>query len=225
VVLSNGDIDHVAGLLSLRESHEFALYASRRVLAVLQSNTVFNALNVDLVPRREIPLDRAVELADAGGNTLGFTVRAFAVPGKVALYMEDKSAGPDFGTKLGDTVGLEVSDGSGRRFIYLPGCAAVPADLRARLQGAELVLFDGTLWRDDEMIAAGVGVKTGHRMGHISISGPNGALAALADLEIKRKIFIHINNTNPILLSDSAERKAVEAAGWEVAFDGMEVPL
>jgi pyrroloquinoline quinone biosynthesis protein B len=88
-----------------------------------------------------------------------------------------------------------------------------------------LVFFDGTLWRDDEMITAGVGAKTGKRMGHISVSGPDGSLAAFTDLDIKRKIFIHINNTNPILLSDSAERKAVEAAGWEVAIDGMEAQL
>jgi pyrroloquinoline quinone biosynthesis protein B len=225
VVLSNGDIDHVAGLLSLRESQKFTLYASQRVLGVLQSNTVFNALNADLVPRRELPLNQAVNLQDAGGMPLGLTVRAFAVPGKVALYLEDESAGPDFGTRPGDTVGLEVSDGRGSRFIYLPGCAAVPADLAGRLRGAELVFFDGTLWRDDEMIAAGVGAKTGKRMGHISVSGPEGSLAAFTDLDIRRKIFIHINNTNPILLSDSAERKVVEAAGWEVATDGMEAQL
>ena len=88
---------------------------------------------------------------------------------------------------------------------------------------AKLVLFDGTLWRDDEMIAAGVGSKTGRRMGHISMDGGDGSMAAFAPLGVGRKIYVHINNTNPVLLADSAERAAVEAAGWEVAHDGMEL--
>jgi pyrroloquinoline quinone biosynthesis protein B len=101
----------------------------------------------------------------------------------------------------------------------------MPPDLAARLRGAPLVFFDGTLWRDDEMIQAGVGAKTGKRMGHMSISGEDGTIAALAPLGVGRKVFIHINNTNPILLDDSAERAAVEAAGWDVAYDGMEIRL
>ena len=98
-------------------------------------------------------------------------------------------------------------------------------DLAARLCGAELVLFDGTLWTDDEMIRAGTGTKTGRRMGHMSVDGPDGTLAAFRDLDVRRKILIHINNSNPILLRDSAERETARAAGWEVAFDGMEITL
>lgn len=97
--------------------------------------------------------------------------------------------------------------------------------LAQRLTGAAAVLFDGTLWQDDEMITAGVGKKTGHRMGHLSISGPDGSMAAFEALDVGRKIFVHINNTNPVLIEDSQERRAVEAAGWEVAYDGMEVRL
>ena len=93
--------------------------------------------------------------------------------------------------------------------------------LAARLEGAELVLFDGTLWTDDEMIRSGVGVKTGRRMGHMSISGDDGTMAAFAPLGVKRKVFIHINTTNPVLLDDSEERRAAGEQGWEVAFDGM----
>jgi pyrroloquinoline quinone biosynthesis protein B len=87
------------------------------------------------------------------------------------------------------------------------------------------MMFDGTLWQDDEMKVQGAGVKTGRRMGHMSLSGPEGTLATFADSPVGRKVFIHINNTNPILLSDSAERAAAEAAGWEVAYDGMEIKL
>jgi pyrroloquinoline quinone biosynthesis protein B len=143
------------------------------------------------------------------------------VPGKIALWLENSGA-PGLGTAEGDTLGLEITDGL-QSFFYIPGCAAMPADLAQRLKGASLVFFDGTLWRDDEMIAAGVGTKTGQRMGHMSCNGPQGVMAAFEDLQVRRKIFIHINNTNPLLAEDSAERRIAEAAGWEVAHDGMEI--
>src|SRR5439155_13900180 len=113
----------------------------------------------------------------------------------------------------------------GRSFFFIPGCAAMTARLRRRLTGSELVFFDGTLWRDDEMIRLGVGDKAGRRMGHMSMSGEDGAIAAFRDLGVKRRIFIHINNSNPVLLDASPERRAAEAAGWEIAYDGMEVRL
>ncbi|HEX6979042.1 MAG TPA: pyrroloquinoline quinone biosynthesis protein PqqB [Alphaproteobacteria bacterium] len=225
VVLTNADVDHVAGLLSLREGAPFTLYATDRVLAVLRANAIFNVLDADLVGRRAMPLDTPVELSDVDGRPLGLTVMAFPVPGKIALYLENAAAGADFGTRAGDTVGLEISADSTRRFFYLPACAAMPPDLAARLADAPLVFFDGTLWQDDEMLAAGVGRKTGRRMGHMSVSGTDGALAAFAPLGVRRRVFIHVNNTNPILLSDSPERAKVEAAGWEVAYDGMEIRL
>ncbi len=93
------------------------------------------------------------------------------------------------------------------------------------MAGADLLLLDGTLWRDDEMIVQGVGTKTGRRMGHVSMSGPDGAIARLRGVPVGRRIFIHVNNTNPALLADSAERAELERAGWEVAYDGMELSL
>lgn len=224
VVLSNGDIDHVAGLLSLRENQPFAIYASDRVQDVLRGNTVFNVLNPTIVARRTLALDQPIDVRDAKDNPLGLRVTAFAVPGKVALYMENAAAGPGFGTQSGDTIGLEVASGR-HRFFYLPACAALSSELATRLQGAPLVFFDGTLWQDDEMISMGVGTKTGRRMGHMSISGEDGSLAAFASLGVQRRIYVHINNTNPILIAGSPERLQVEAAGWEVAYDGMETRL
>jgi pyrroloquinoline quinone biosynthesis protein B len=215
VVLTNGDIDHVAGLLSLRESHRFDLHATGAILDVLAANPIFEALNPAYVARHRLALDEAVEVA-------GLEITAFAVPGKVALYMERGE--PLIGGESEDTVGLEVRSG-GVRFSFVPGCARVTAALAARLEGAPLLFFDGTLWADDEMIRSGTGTKTGMRMGHISVFGPDGSLAALGSLPIGRKIYIHINNTNPILLDDSPERAAVLRAGWEVAYDGMEVSL
>jgi pyrroloquinoline quinone biosynthesis protein B len=224
VVVPGGDVDAVAGLLHLRERHRFSVYAPSRVLAVIAANPIFNVLAADCVERVELSLDRQIELAGAAGPS-GVAVLAFAVPAKVPLYLE--TAGQDPGiAEEGDAVGLQVIDtGTERSFLFIPGCAAMTDGLRRRLTGSELVFFDGTLWRDDEMIRLGVGNKTGRRMGHVSMSGADGAIAAFRDLDVKRRIFIHINNSNPVLLDDSPEREAAEAAGWEIAYDGMEVRL
>jgi pyrroloquinoline quinone biosynthesis protein B len=225
VVLTNGDVDHLAGLLSLREGFAFTISATERVLATLAANTIFDVLDPRLVERLPLPIDRPLHLA-GGGARLGLTVEAFPVPGKVALYLEDPAAGPGFGTREGDTVGLKVSEpASGAAFFYIPGCAALDAGLAVRLRDAPLVFFDGTLYDDAEMIAQGLSAKTGRRMGHISMSGAEGSLAAFRGLGVKRSIFVHINNSNPVLREDSPERRAVEDAGWEVAFDGMEIRL
>ena len=226
VVLTNADVDHVAGLLNLRESQPLRLYGTRRVLDVLSANSVFNVLNPQFVKRTPLALDETLELVDPGGDDLGIRLQPFAVPGKVALWLENEASGPNFGTVAEDTIALEVTEtATGKRFFYIPGCAAMPEDLASRLRGAPLVFFDGTLWRDDEMITSGVGVKTGQRMGHMSVSGDQGSLAAFRHLDVSRKIFIHINTTNPILLEDSPERAVVEEEGWRVSWDGMAIDL
>jgi pyrroloquinoline quinone biosynthesis protein B len=224
VLVPGGDVDAVVGLLHLRERHRFSLYAPARVLAVIAANPIFYVLAPDCVERVELPLDRRIELAGATGPS-GVAVVAFAVPSKVPLYLE--TAGQDPGiAEEGDAVGLQIIDSeTGKSFFFIPGCAVMTNRLHRRLTGSELVFFDGTLWRDDEMIRLGVGNKTGRRMGHISMSGDDGAIAAFRDLGVKRPIFIHINNSNPVLLDDSPERHAAEAAGWEIAYDGMEVRL
>ena len=226
VVLTNADVDHIAGLLNLRERQAFALYASDRVHDALKANPIFEVLDPALVERRPLPLVSTLPLAGPEGESIGLELEPFAVPGKVALYLEDPAAGESFGTQEGDTIGLRIGDTqSGTSFFYLPGCAAIDEPLAGRLRGAQLVLFDGTLYRDDEMITAGLGQKTGRRMGHVSIAGPEGSMAGFEALEVERKIYIHINNSNPVLLDDSPERAAVEAAGWQVAFDGQQITL
>jgi pyrroloquinoline quinone biosynthesis protein B len=226
VVLTNGDVDHVAGLLTLRESHPLAVYATERVLSVLRANSIFNVLNPEHVERRRLKLGEPFEVCDRKGDGTGIAVEAFAVPGKVALYLEDANAGANFGSRPEDTVGLRIATrDSGSQCFYVPGCAALPDDVASRLAGAPLVLFDGTLWRDDEMIIAGTGSKTGRRMGHMSVSGADGTMAAFEKLGVKRKVFVHMNNSNPILLADSPERAAIAQAGWEAAHDGMEITL
>jgi pyrroloquinoline quinone biosynthesis protein B len=225
VVLSNGDVDHIAGLLSLREGVAFTLYASERVLGALLANSVFDVLDRGRVPRVPLAMGEPIELA-ASGVSLGLTVEAFPVPGKIPLYLEDAAAGSAFGTREGDTIGLKIGDpATGAAFFYIPACACVDAALAERLGGAALVMFDGTLYSDDEMTAEGLSTKTGNRMGHMSMSGRHGSIAAFAALDVRRRIFVHINNSNPVLRPDSPERAEVERAGWENAFDGQEIRL
>ncbi len=219
VVLTNADVDAIAGLLTLRERQPLTVYATSKVHAVLRANPVFDVLAADVVARETLVLERPQALRLAGGADSGLTVECFAVPGKVPLYLEPPAAAPPI--VLGEeTVGAAITDGRSR-FFYIPGCAAMTEALAARLRGAQLVLFDGTLWRDDEMIRAGLGTKSGRRMGHMSLSGEGGTIESFRPLGIRRKILVHVNNSNPVLLADSGERATLEAAGWEVGFDGM----
>jgi pyrroloquinoline quinone biosynthesis protein B len=223
VVLTNGDVDAIAGLLCLREGQPLTVYGTGRVLDVLASNSVFDVLDAGLVKRVKIAYGRPFALEGPQGP-LGITVEAFDVPGKIPLYLEDARAGASLGTQEGDTAGLKVSEtATGKHFFFIPGCSKVDDALRLRLTNAPLVFFDGTLYTNDEMIVQGLLNKTGERIGHINMSGEKGSIAQLASLNIDRKIFIHINNSNPTLREDSPERAAVEGAGWEVSFDGMEV--
>jgi pyrroloquinoline quinone biosynthesis protein B len=224
VILTNGEIDAIAGLLSMREGSSFTIYAHPKVLSILKANSIFNVLN-EKVRRQPIEEDKTFEPTLPDGSPSGIEILPFAVPGKSAWYLEGEvHAAADDGA--GDTLGVRVRDkATGKHFYFLAACAAVKDDLRSRLAGAPLIFFDGTVWRDDELIAAGLGNKTGQGMGHIAMSGDNGAIAALAGLDIERKIFLHINNSNPALLHDSAEREIAERAGWQIPADGTEIVL
>jgi len=223
VVMTNGDVDHIAGLINLREGQAFSIYAANRVMATLEANSVFNVVAHTNAPRISLPLDTPIALTGAGID-LGLTIEAFAVPGKIALYLETEGA--NFGSRDGDTIGLRIAaPASGKEFFYIPGVAEIDAPLAARIKGASLLFLDGTLFTDDEMVTQGLSHKTGQRMGHISMSGPQGSMAVVEPLAIKRRIYVHINNSNPALEDGSSAARAVESAGWEVGFDGMEVRL
>ncbi|MEX6508733.1 pyrroloquinoline quinone biosynthesis protein PqqB [Jiella sp. M17.18] len=214
VLVTNGDVDHVAGLLTLREKQDFALYGTAGVLGVIADNPVFSVLDPAHV-RRE-----PVRAEEPFSPVPGLEVEIFPVPGKVPLYLERGEV--DVGEEGEMTVGVRLT-AHGRTAYYIPGCARVTEPLRERLRGADALLFDGTVFVDDEMRRAGVGEKTGRRMGHIPISGEGGSLDAFDGLGIGTRAYIHINNTNRILIEGSDERKTVEAAGWAVTADGMEI--
>ena len=215
VVLTGGEIDQTAGLLALRERHAFAIHASGETLRTIAANPMFNALAAEVVTRHACAMDEPFELGD------GLRAELFKVPGKVPLYLEGDN--PELASETEANVGIEVTAGE-RRLAFVPGCAAVTPALKARLARADVVLFDGTLFADDEMIATGTGTKTGRRMGHMPIDGEGSSLAALAGLDARR-VYIHINNTNPIRVAGSPERRVVEAAGWEIAEDGLKIEL
>lgn len=221
VVLTNGEVDAVAGLLSMREGSPFAIHASARVLDILAANPIFNVLDPVKVKRLAMRLDVPFEPILPDGSDSGLEISAFEVPGKVAWYLESDADTPRY--TPGDTVGLTLQARSGGPAVHiLTACAGVTPDLAERLRGAALVFFDGTLWCDDEMVQAGLAQKTGQSMGHLSMSGPDGTIAQLAPLAIDRKVFVHINNSNPALLPGSPERLAVEAAGWIIPDVGQE---
>ncbi|GJD97379.1 pyrroloquinoline quinone biosynthesis protein PqqB [Methylobacterium iners] len=216
VLLTNGDVDHVAGLLTLREGQPFTLYGTAGILDSVNANRVFDVMSADVVARRPISLGQSFEPVP------GLTVTLFAVPGKVPLWLEDETM--QIGAETETTVGAMIEAG-GRRLAYIPGCARVTDDLKARIAGVDALLFDGTVLLDDDMIRAGVGTKTGWRMGHVPMTGEGGSIAALADVEIGHRVFVHINNTNPVLVEDSEERRRVGAEGWTVAHDGLTLSL
>ena len=215
VILTGAEVDQVAGLLTLRERQAFTVLATGDTLTALEANPIFGVLAADVVRRQTVALGVRFPLPGR------LEAELFTVPGKVALYLEGEA--PALAAETGANVGVEILCGS-RRLAYVPGAAAVPPALRERLADADVILFDATLFTDDEMIAAGTGEKTGRRMGHMPLDGPDGTLAALAGLG-GRRILTHINNTNPILIEGSAQRRKVEAAGFEVAHDGMEIVL
>ena len=213
VVLLSADVDGIAGLIVLRERQPLRVLAPAPILAVLRTNSIFSVLDPALVEQ--------VELApEAPLDCDGIELTLLPMPGKVPLYLEDRAAaapepGPAYAARL---------RAGGRSLVVAPACAVLDEAVLGRLGGHDAVFFDGTLFEDDEMIQAGVGAKTGRRMGHVPIGGPGGSLERLAGLA-GRRIFLHINNTNPILLKGSPERSQVEAAGFEVGYDGMDVRL
>jgi pyrroloquinoline quinone biosynthesis protein B len=214
VVLTNAEVDSSAGLLALRERQPFAIFGTQATLDAIGANRMFGVVDRAVAPRRSVALSEPFEPLP------GIKLELFAVPSKVPLWLEE-------GKVLTDEVGEETVsiavEAAGKRLVFAPACARVTEDFDARTANADVLFFDGTLFVDDEMIRNGLGDKTGRRMGHSPVSGPGGTLEALKHHPKVRRILIHINNSNPILIEGSPEEAKVKAAGWEIAFDGMEV--
>ena len=224
ILLTNADLDHCLGLLSLRESHPLVIYATERLRrGFTEGNVLYRTLDrfPGQVTWRALKLGREEELADVEGRPSGLLVEAVAMPGKLPIHLEaDGTSDPE------DSVGFRIRErATGRILAYLSGVGAVTDAVRHAVKDADCVFFDGTFWSSDELPGLGLGTKRAEQMAHLPVGGPDGSLARLHGLAAPRRIFIHVNNTNPLLRDDSPERATVEAAGWEVARDGMEVRI
>jgi pyrroloquinoline quinone biosynthesis protein B len=214
VLLTDAELDHTLGLLLLREGRGIRLHATAATHATLTSGTgVLTTLErycpvewTPVVPGRDVPLG-------------GISYRAFDVP----TAKHDRFG---TGTDAGRVVGYRLTDeATGAAAVYLPGVQELTPAVLDELEGVACLLVDGTCWHDDELIRLGLAAKTARDMGHLAICGPGGSLERLSRLPIARRIYVHINNTNPILLEDSPERREVERAGLQVAHDGLEVEV
>ena len=214
IVLTNAEVDSAAGLLALRERQPLSIFATHATLKAIAANRMFDAVDRAVVPRR------AVRLGETFEPLPGLKVELFAVPGKVPLWLEEGNVSTG---DIGEGTVCVAAEAGGARLVYAPACAHVTDEFAARAAEADVLFFDGTLFTDDEMIVNGLGDKTGRRMGHMPVAGEGGTLQAFARHAQVRRILIHINNSNPILIEGSPEQQNVEAAGWEIAFDGMEV--
>jgi pyrroloquinoline quinone biosynthesis protein B len=214
IVLTNAEVDSAAGLLALRERQALQVFGTRATLDAIGANRMFDAVDRAVAPRRVVRLGEQFEPLP------GIKLELFAIPGKVPLWLEEGNVSTD---EIGEGTVCVAVEAVGKSLVYAPACAHVTDDFNARIANADVLFFDGTLFADDEMITNGLGDKTGRRMGHTPLSGSGGTLEALARHANVRRILIHINNSNPILIEGSPEEAKVKAAGWEIAFDGMEV--
>ncbi|MBB4932343.1 pyrroloquinoline quinone biosynthesis protein B [Lipingzhangella halophila] len=215
VLLTDAELDHTLGLLLLREGGSIELHATPAVRETLYDGTsLLRTLSAYCaVDWRPVVDDVDVPLAD------GISYRAFDVPTTKRTRWGTES-------EQGRVVGYRLTDErSGRAAVYLPAVQELTPAVREQLDDCACLLVDGTCWYDDELVRLGAGGKTAHEMGHLPVGGPGGSLEQLAPLPIERKIYVHINNTNPILLEDAPERRIVEEHGMEVAMDGLEVRI
>jgi len=215
VLLTDAELDHTFGLLLLRETDDIEIYCTEAVYETLLNGTsLLRTLGAYTgVEWRPVTTGREMSLDD------GLSYLAFEVP-------TNKRA--RFGTGEGgeSVVGYRITDArTGHALVYVPGAQQLTASVRKQLQDCACLLFDGTCWQDDELVELGIANKTSREMGHLPIGDADGSLKQLARLPIERKIYIHINNTNPILIEDSPERRSVEEHGLEVAVDGLELEI
>lgn len=216
VVLTNADVDAVAGLLSLRERQRLSIWSSDFILGAVEANPIFGVLDRSIVRLERIGPHGTFDPVP------GLACETFAVPGKPPLYLERTHG---LGSIAGATLGVRVNDNAGKKLVFIPSCAEITREVAQSIEGADLLLFDGTMYTDDEMITSGEGSKSSRRMGHVPMSGRGGSLEALSKIKAVARYYIHINNSNPALDHTSAERHAIEAAGWKIAQDGMRIVL
>lgn len=218
VLLTDAELDHTLGLLLMREGRGLEVHATESVHETLSTGTGVLRTVEAYCPVKWQPVLPGAEVPLVDGPN-GLSYRAFDVP-------TDKSMRFPGAATHGRVVGYRLTDaGSGRSLVYLPCVQQLTPEVLEELADCAGLLIDGTCWRDDEMSRLGLAGKTSREMGHVPIAGPGGSLEVLASLPIDRKVYIHINNTNPVLLEDSPERRILDDHGIEVAADGLELEI
>ena len=221
IILTNGDLDHVLGLFSLRESWPLTLYATDAVRAGLEErNAIWRTLKrfATQVTWKRLELGKAIPLGEGDLGDGPLTVEARAVPGKLPVHLEGiTTPSPE------DNVGLWIRESATKKCAVYVGAAASLDAIAPELEEGDCVFVDGTFWSSDELVAQGLSKARAEDMAHLPIGGERGSLQKLASLKSRRKVFTHINNSNPILVDGSPESRAVIEAGWEIAYDTMEI--
>jgi pyrroloquinoline quinone biosynthesis protein B len=216
IVLTDAELDHTLGVTLLREGRLLQIVATAAVIRTIAEDSrvlpVTQAFAV--VQTVEIALGEATPLDYRDGTPSGLTIEMKAVRGDAPRFSRKE--------EVGHTVAAFITDAaSGKTCAFVPGCGGLGPRLLARLDEADLLLFDGTFWTEDELIRLGISDRPASAMGHVAISGPEGSLAVLSRLDCRQKVYTHINNTNPMLIERSPERAEVEGAGMLVGMDGM----
>jgi pyrroloquinoline quinone biosynthesis protein B len=217
IVLTDAELDHTLGIALLREAGALSVYATAAVARTIERDSRLLPVTRAFarVALTELALDTPTQLRDRERAPSGLTVEPFAVPGDAPRFASEE--------RPGHTVGLLIRDErTGTSCAFVPGCGALDDAVTNQVIAADLVLFDGTFWSDDELVRLGIGERTATAMGHVPITGPGGSLARLVARPARRTVYTHINNTNRVLLEESAERRAVEAGGVVVGMDGMQ---
>ena len=221
VLLTSADIDQIAGLLSLRELQPFRIYCTPSLRQILQEdNSVFGMLN--RVPQQvcwtDVKIDEIFSLRTTVGNSSGVCCEVFSLGDRYPVYISPERAATLMPEEA--SLGVMLTASSGGRLAYMPAVPAINERMLQVLESADLLLFDGTFWSDDELIQVQGSGATAREMGHVPVSGTEGSLRKLAALRRPRRVFVHVNNTNPMLDESGAEFRELRAAGWEVAEDG-----
>jgi pyrroloquinoline quinone biosynthesis protein B len=224
VILSCAELDHITGLLHLRELQPFNLYATCSVVSILrEQNSMFRTLNrvptqvcwQPLRPREEF------QLRLPSGQASGIQCRTVALSDRYPSYVPH----PEKLTAEEATLGFILTSQEGRSVGYFPVVGSITEELQECFDRVDLLLLDGTFWSEDELIQVQGSGQTAREMGHVPVGGEAGSLRQLAGVRAGRKMYFHINNTNPMLNEAGPEYRAVRDAGWELAEDGWQVTL
>ena len=226
MLLTSADIDQIAGLLSLRELQPFRIYCTSSLRQILrEDNSVFGMLN--RVPQQvcwmDVKIDEIFPLSTAAGKSSGVCCEVFSLGNRYPVYISPERVATLMPEEA--SLGVMLTASSGGRLAYMPAVPAINDRLFQLLETADVVLFDGTFWSDDELIRVQGSGATAHEMGHVPVSGTEGSLRRLAGLRRPRKVFVHVNNTNPMLDESGSEFRELRDAGWEVAEDGWQFNL